>query len=166
MTELRGERVVLRSLTEDDAPTLRAIADAPEVVAWWGPPAEDFPMSDDPRATRLTILSEREIVGLIQFGEEPEPEYRHAWIDIFLAPGRHGEGLGADALTALISHLVEDRGHHRITIDPAADNIAAIRSYERAGFRPVGVMRAAWRDSVSETWRDVLLMELVVLPAS
>ena len=41
-----------------------------------------------------------------------------------------------------------------------ADNVAAIRCYAKAGFRPVGVMRAAWRDRRGR-WRDVLLMELV-----
>jgi aminoglycoside 6'-N-acetyltransferase len=28
-----------------------------------------------------------------------------------------------------------------VTIDPSVDNAAAIRSYEKVGFRPVGVMR-------------------------
>lgn len=165
MTELRGERVVLRSLQRDDAPALRAIRSTPEVAAWWGLLEEDFPMGDDPDATRFTVLLDGQVVGLIQFGEESEPDYRHAWADIFLDPDRHGHGLGTDALRTMIRHLVEDRGHHRITIDPATDNAAAIRCYEKAGFLPVGVMRAAWRDSVSKAWRDALLMELVVLPA-
>ena len=46
----------------------------------------------------------------------------------------------------MVLHLVRDRGHHRLTIDPAAENAAAIRCYERAGFRRVGVMREYWRD--------------------
>ena len=57
-------------------------------------------------------------------------------------------------------HLIDERGHHRITIDPASENAAAIRSYEKAGFRPIGLMEAAWRDE-DGTWRDTLLMELV-----
>jgi hypothetical protein len=31
--------------------------------------------------------------------------------------------------------LEEERDHHRLTIDPAADNAAAIRAYEKAGFQ-------------------------------
>jgi aminoglycoside 6'-N-acetyltransferase len=56
--------------------------------------------------------------------------------------------------------VIDERGHHRITIDPAAINAAAIRACERVGFRAVGVMRAAERDAGGEGW-DSLLMELL-----
>jgi aminoglycoside 6'-N-acetyltransferase len=79
---------------------------------------------------------------------------------LFVDPDLGGRGLGTDAVSTLARELLARRGHHRVTIDPAADNAAAIRCYEKAGFRPVGVMRSAWRDRDSE-WRDVLLMELV-----
>jgi RimJ/RimL family protein N-acetyltransferase len=52
-------------------------------------------------------------------------------------------------------------GHHRITIDPATENIAAIRAYEKAGFKPVGVMRQHERDAGGGGWHDSLLMELL-----
>ena len=84
--ELRGEHVVLRPLAPDDAPALREIRVKPEVVAWWDRLEDDFPFSDDPEAARLTTDRDGEVVGLIQFGEEPEPMYRHAWIDIFVDP--------------------------------------------------------------------------------
>jgi aminoglycoside 6'-N-acetyltransferase len=61
-------------------------------------------------------------------------------------------------------HLIEDRGHHRLTIDPAAHNHAAIRAYEKAGFEPVGVMRRAERDNDGRGWHDSLFMEYVVAP--
>lgn len=147
-----------------DAPTLRAIHALPEVVQWWGSPEDDFPFGDDPDATRFVIVCDGEIAGLIQCGEELEPSYRYAWIDIFVDPRRQRRGLGTDAMATLVRYLVEERGHHRITIDPAADNEAAIRCYQKAGFRPVGVMEAAWRDFVTGRWRDALLMELVVRP--
>jgi aminoglycoside 6'-N-acetyltransferase len=57
-------------------------------------------------------------------------------------------------------HLVEVEGHHRLVIDPAADNAAAIRCYEKVGFRPVGVMRRYERGP-DGTWHDGLLMELL-----
>jgi aminoglycoside 6'-N-acetyltransferase len=161
--ELRGERVVLRPLVPDDADTLRAIAATPEVSAWWGPPEAGFPLSDDSDATRFTIRVDGAVAGLVQYGEEPEPDYRHAWIDVFVDPQRRGEGFGTDAVRTLVRYLVDVRSHHRVTIDPAAENAAAIRSYEKAGFVPVGVMRAAWRDPAG-SWRDVLLMEQVHLP--
>jgi aminoglycoside 6'-N-acetyltransferase len=163
MEELRGELVVLRRLEPADAGALRAIHAAPEVAAWWGSPVDDFPLGDEPEATRFTVRVDGEVVGMAQYGEEDEPEYRHAWIDVFLAPEAWGRGLGTDAVATLARHLQRDRGHHRITIDPAADNAAAIRCYEKVGFRPVGRTRLSWRDP-GGTWRDSLLMELVVDP--
>ena len=161
MGELNGERVVLRPTVEQDADDLTTILSSPEVAAWWGPVPDGFPLEDEPEATRFTIVVEDRIAGLVQFGEEPEPDYRHAWVDIFIDPRLHGSGLCADAIGTLVRHLVDQRGHHRVTIDPSTDNAAAIRCYEKAGFRPVGVMRSAWRDPWSGAWRDTLFMELV-----
>jgi RimJ/RimL family protein N-acetyltransferase len=160
--ELVCERagVILRPLAEGDAPELRRILETPEVKRWWDVVPDDFPW-DDPEATRLTIWVDDAIAGLIQFGEETEPKYRHASIDLFLDPLLHGRGIGTDVVGRVVAHLIEDRGHHRITIDPAVDNHAAIRSYEKAGFRAVGVMRAYERDVEGGGWHDGLLMDLL-----
>jgi aminoglycoside 6'-N-acetyltransferase len=161
MDALEGKVVRLRPLERGDIFALRRIVATPEVASWWGRQAEGFPLTDEPTATRFTVLVDDEIVGMAQYGEESEPDYRHAWIDLFLDPRRHGEGLGTDAVATLARHLVADRGHHRITIDPALHNLAAIRCYEKAGFERVGVTRSSWRDP-DGVWRDGLLMELVV----
>ena len=153
-------RVALRPLEPGDAPALLALHETPAVREWWGAPSEGFPGSDEPDSTRFAILVDGRIAGMIQYGEEDEPDYQHATIDIFLDPSLHGRGLGTLALRMLVRHLIDERGHHRITIDPASENGAAIRSYEKAGFRPIGAMEAAWRDEDGR-WRDTLLMELV-----
>jgi aminoglycoside 6'-N-acetyltransferase len=88
------------------------------------------------------------------------PRYRHAAIDMFLDPALHGRGLGTEAIRQLSAILFDERGHHRITIDPAATNTRAIRAYEKAGFRVVGVMRAYERGPDGD-WHDGLLMELL-----
>lgn len=160
--EIRGKQVVLRPLAEGDVGALRAIVAQPAVAIWWGKQPTGFPLTDEPTATRFTILEDGDVAGMIQYSEELEPDYRHASIDLFVDAGRHGRGLGSDAVRALADYLVAERGHHRVTIDPAADNRAAIRAYEKAGFRPVGVMRAAWRDFATGEWRDTLFMERVV----
>jgi aminoglycoside 6'-N-acetyltransferase len=150
----------LRPLAEGDGSELRRIREEPEVARWWGPLEEDFPLGDEPEANRLTIEVDGAIAGMVQFHEELEPRYRHAAIDLFLDPALHNRGLGEQVVREVVRHLVEERGHHRITIDPAVDNAAAIRAYERAGFRAVGVMRAYERDVDGEGWHDGLLMEL------
>jgi aminoglycoside 6'-N-acetyltransferase len=152
--------ITLRPLAEGDEVELLRIHTASEVVRWWDAPAEDFPW-DEPESTRLTIVVDGAIAGLIQYSEESEPKYRHAEIDLFLDPALHGRGYGSEAVRRVVGLLIDERGHHRITIDPAVENIAAIRAYEKVGFKPVGVMRQAERDSDGRGWHDALLMELL-----
>lgn len=163
--ELRGRRLRLRTTTEADRESLLAIRRTPEVSARWrGDDLEaefDELLRHDDEVWPLTIEDEGgRIVGYVQFAEEEDPEYRHASIDLYIDPSRHRHGLATEALLVLIAHLFDDRAHHRITIDPVADNIAAVACYRGVGFTPVGVMRAYERQG-DGTWADGLLMELL-----
>jgi aminoglycoside 6'-N-acetyltransferase len=148
----------------EDAAELRRIHATPEVARWWDEPSEGFPLTDapdEPELTRLTIEVDGAVAGMIQFDEELEPKYRHASIDVFLDPALHGQGLGTETVRLVVRHLFEERGHHRVTIDPALANVAAVRCYEKVGFKRVGVLRRYERAPEGE-WRDGLLMELLV----
>jgi aminoglycoside 6'-N-acetyltransferase len=160
--ELRGERVRLRPVVRADAPVLRGFLDEPEVGRWWPQPpaAEDFPF-DEPELVVLAIEVDGVVAGLIQFLEELEPDYRHASIDVFLGTAFHGRGLGPEAVGVVVRHLILDRGHHRLTIDPALANTRAIAAYRRVGFRDVGILRQQEYDHATGTWRDGLLMDLL-----
>jgi aminoglycoside 6'-N-acetyltransferase len=153
--------IVLRPVAGGDVDELLRIHRTPEVARWWGEPDEGFPLTDDSDSTRFTIEVDGAVAGMIQYAEELDSKYRHASIDLFLEPAHHGRGVGTEAVRRIVRLLIEERGHHRITIDPAADNAAAIRAYEKAGFRPVGVMRSYERDTAGEGWHDGLLMELL-----
>jgi aminoglycoside 6'-N-acetyltransferase len=155
--------MVLRAVARGDEGELRRIHATPEVARWWDPPEDGFPWTDDRDATRLTIDVEGAVAGLIQFYEELEPKYRHATIDVFLDRPFHGRGYGTEAVRRVVRHLIDERGHHRVTIDPAAANHAAIRAYEKVGFKPVGVLRAYERDSDGCGWHDSLLMDLLAV---
>jgi aminoglycoside 6'-N-acetyltransferase len=162
-TLLRGRNVVLRPLRVDDVKRVAEIQAEPGVARWWGPPDEAElrrQAEGCDEAKGFAIEREGELVGLIQYHEENEPDFRHAGIDIFLAECAQGSGLGTDAVRTLARYLIHERGHHRLSIDPAADNAAAIRAYEKVGFCAVGVMREYWR-SPEGTWRDGLLMDLL-----
>ena len=80
-----------------------------------------------------------QVAGGIQYHEENDPMYRHAGIDIYPGSRFQGQGAGREAVALLARYLFDQRGHRRITIDPAAANDQAIRSYNKVGFRPVGV---------------------------
>ncbi len=154
--------VLLRPLVAADARQLRRIHQTPAVRRWWDAPDPGFPLDDEPGATRLTIEVDGAVAGMVQYVEEPEPRYRHAGIDLFLDPGLHNRGIGTEVVKRVVHTLTTTRGHHRITIDPAAANTAAIRAYEKAGFTAVGIMRSYERDSGADGWHDGLLMEYVI----
>jgi aminoglycoside 6'-N-acetyltransferase len=163
--ELHGRQVVLRSVDPRDAPALAAILAEPSVARWWGTfdharVEKDLTAGEDPHEEAFAILVDGRVVGYIQAVEEPEPDFRHAGIDLFLATAAQGRGLGPDAITTLATYLIDDRGHHRLTIDPAADNDAAIRAYAKVGFRRIGIMRAYQR-MPDGRWVDALLMDLL-----
>ena len=162
--KLTGSIVTLRPAHEGDIPALAAIRADPEVYRWWrgGPDlhaaiAEELASEDE---HGFVIEHGDRIVGFIQWWAEEEPDYRHAGIDIYVDASMHGRGIGTDAVRTLARHLIRDQGHHRITIDPATNNEAAIRCYAKAGFRPVGVMRQYERGP-DGTWHDGLLMDLL-----
>lgn len=161
-----AERVTLEPLSAAHVDALRAIRSEPAVARWWGPLEDDFPLGDEPSATRYAVRHDGEVAGMVQFGEEPERDYRHAWVDIFVATAHQNQGVGSQALRELVRILIEEHGHHRITIDPSVDNRAAVRCYEKAGFRRVGVMEKASRDPTTGAWLDDLLMENVVAPGA
>jgi aminoglycoside 6'-N-acetyltransferase len=162
---LRGARLLLRLLHAEDRGRLEEILREPEVARWWGGYDIDAKqvveeIFTEPDTVSYAIEADGELVGLIQYDEENTPDYRHAGIDIFLATAWQGRGLGGEAVRVLARYLFDERGHHRLTIDPAAANARAVRAYERVGFRPVGVMREYERGP-DGVWRDGLLMDLL-----
>jgi len=163
VTVLRGERVTLRRAAAGDLDRLTEILGEPEVQRWWrsfdaAATAADFLAAEG--HVRFAIELEGEVIGGMQYYEEEDQEYRHAGLDIFLTAVHHGAGLGPEALRLLARHLVEERGHHRFVIDPAAENVQGIRAYERVGFRPVGVMRE-YECGPDGCWHDGLLMDML-----
>jgi RimJ/RimL family protein N-acetyltransferase len=140
---------------------LRELHQQPGVRKWWGPMEPDFPF-DEPESQRFAIVADGEVIGLIQWGDDSYEDNRHAYVDIFVGDEHVGRGVGTEALRQMTSTLIHEHGYHRITLDPAVENEAAIRSYEKAGFRRVGILERSYREHDSGEWHDELLMELVV----
>ena len=161
---LVGRKVTLRPGRPADAPKLRAILAEPSVSRWWAEPdpvevIEDELRGDD-AGVLLVVEIDGQVAGGIRYHEENDPMYRHAGIDIYLGRRFQGQGAGTEAVGLLARFLFEQRGHHRITIDPAAANEPAIRCYAKVGFRPVGVMRQYERGGDGR-FHDGLLMDLL-----
>lgn len=161
---LTGHVVTLRPIRPDDRPALLEVLRDPSVVEWWdtrgAEVSADELLAGDDGLTVWAIEVDGDFAGSVQATEESDPDYRHAGIDIFLHSRFQGRGVGTDAVRTLGRYLFEVRGHHRLTIDPAASNTRAIRTYERVGFRPVGVMRQYERGR-DGTFHDGLLMDML-----
>ena len=163
---LQGSLVRLRPVTEADLPALLAILDEPDVARWWR--RDEWERVDEEDAVTFVIelpdvaagSGGGTVAGCIQYSEETDPDYSSAAVDIFVGTAAQGRGVGPDAMRTLIAWLIDVRGHHRLTVDPAVANARAVRVYEKLGFRRVGVLRQYERveDGV---WRDALLMELL-----
>jgi aminoglycoside 6'-N-acetyltransferase len=158
---LHGPRVTLRPVRADDAEALLALLTEPSVARWWhewdaARVQRDLIEQDEEHVNVIEVGGE--IAGLLLVYEEPD-EYKHAALDVSLGTAHQGQGLGPEALRLVITYLIEERGHHRFTIDPAAHNDNAIRAYAKLGFRPVGVLRRyEWG---ADGWHDGLLMDLL-----
>lgn len=161
---LRGERLILRAPGETDLDALTETLADPEVAAAW--PGYDrvrvqeelIAEADD--VVVFAIEHEGRVIGAIQYGEEDDPQYRHASVDVFVGSRWHGRGLGTESIRLVVRHLFSTLGHHRVVIDPAAHNTRAIRAYERVGFRTVGTLRRYERGP-DGAWHDGLLMDLL-----
>lgn len=163
MAELTDGRIVLRPAAETDRAAIIAIRSTPEVRARWGGEDQDGEFDEaieDDELAFYVIVLDGAVVGAIQWAEETDPQYRSAGIDIFIAPDHHSQGIGTAAVRLVCAHLIDAERHHRLTIDPAADNSAAIACYSKVGFKPVGVMRQYERGP-DGTFHDGLLMDLV-----
>lgn len=151
---LESARTVLRPITSADVPALEAIAREPAVTRFW--PQLDLSSYD---ATNFVIEHEGRAIGYAQYDENDDPEFRSAGVDVLLGARWQRQGFGREAVRRLCDYLFDARGHHRITIDPAAENAAAIACYEAVGFRRVGVLRQyQWLDGA---WRDGVLLDLL-----
>ena len=161
-TILRAGRVTLRPIRESEVDELAVMLTRPGVREWWG-------SLDDAEHTREGLLNDGAafaievdgtLAGWLGYNEETEPDHRYASLDIFLAPEHQDRRLGSAVLRLAAGWLFEQRGHHRLTIDPACENVRAIRAYAAVGFRPVGAMRCYERGADGR-WHDNLMMDLL-----
>lgn len=154
--------VTLRPASPEELDDLAArLATDPEASPWLGTDAEATGRwFHDERVEAFVIEVEGRSAGVVTVQDEDDPDYRYASIDVGMLSPWVGRGVGTLALRMLVRWLIDERGHHRLTIDPAVGNARAIRAYEKVGFKPVGVMREAERGS-DGVWHDNLLMDLL-----
>ena len=87
-------------------------------------------------------------IGYLQFYPADVAEYEfeeHGKIyalDLFIGePEYWGRGIGTTFVRLLLVYLFEQLGADWVVIDPHVDNPRAVRSYEKAGFRKIKILR-------------------------
>lgn len=149
---LETDRLVLRRFQESDLEAFLAYRNDPEVAryqSWTSYSREEgeafLARQKDlepgtPGEWTQIALERREAPGLIGdcalrvLGEDP----RQAEIGFTLARAWQGHGYGAEAVAALLAHLFETRGLHRVFAVTDAENTAAAALLERTGMRREG----------------------------
>ena len=144
--------ISFRPLQAEDIPMLHDWLARPHVSQWWGEPesladveAHYRTMITPESMTRVYIASfAGQPTGFIQcyvvkdsgvgwWEQETDPGARG--IDQFLANAEQmGRGLGSAMVRTFVDDLLHDPSITRVQVDPAPDNVRAIRTYERAGF--------------------------------
>ena len=138
-----------RPAVKSDLPLLEEWLQAPQIVAWWGNPAEQAQL------LRADLNEPRMRMELVQHLGRPFAYVQsyevHAWpqrhfehlpfgsraIDTFIGESAMiGRGHGS-AYLKIIALRLQAEGAPLIAIDPAAVNLRAISAYRNAGFRIV-----------------------------
>jgi aminoglycoside 6'-N-acetyltransferase len=153
---LEGEIAVVRPATEADVDLLVGWHADPEVARYWGEQTYS-------REQLLARLARPQVDAYIVEADGEPVGYLQAWfgdtadvtgLDMFLIPAARGRGIGPDAARTLARYLLREAGRTRVTVDPELWNQSAVRSWKRAGFRPLEEREAD--DEHAHRW---LLME-------
>lgn len=135
-----------RPLTAADLPRVKRWLETPHVAQWWHDPARQFALVrgdlDDPDMEQFIVSAGTRPFAYLQcynlgawdtgFGAQPDGA---RGLDQFIGEADmldcgHGSAFIRDFAEKLLAG-----GTPRVVIDPAPDNVRAIRAYQKAGFR-------------------------------
>lgn len=114
-----------------------------------------------PNAVGLAVVerASHRVVGSVGL-HDVEPSSRNAQFGIVIGdPADWGKGFGTEATRLIVRYAFETLNLHRVWLRVVASHTAAIRVYERVGFRREGVMREAhYREGC---YADLVIMGLL-----
>lgn len=150
--ELHTARLTLRRIASGDAAAFSRIRSLPDVARyqWWTVVdraeaervvAEQVALAPDVPGTwfQLVIVDAASgaVVGDLALHVRPE-DARQVELGVNLDPAHGGRGLATEAVTAVLGHLFDRLGKHRVMAITDADNRAAAALFTRLGFRREG----------------------------
>ena len=170
---IEGERVALGPLRRDLAasysrwvndPDVRfgveylAVA-TPESGEAWVEENNKAAAEREPKSVTFTIydLTDRTPVGTVGLFDI---SYMQSSGTLGISLGeRRNQGLGTEATRLALDWAFHVLGLHNVLLETLAWNAAAIRAYEKAGFRRIGIRRAAAMSRGARA--DVVLMDAI-----
>ncbi|MEV1050845.1 GNAT family protein [Streptomyces sp. NPDC059017] len=168
---LTGTKVVLRPLTEEDAPTMAAILGDTEVLLLTGsagtPPFPDERLrswyatrGDQPDRLDLGVVDRDsgELVGEAVLNNWDERN-GSCNFRILIGPRGRDRGLGTEAVRLVTGYGFERLGLNRISLSVYDFNPRARRAYEKAGFVAEGTEREVLRHE--DGWVDATNMSVL-----
>jgi RimJ/RimL family protein N-acetyltransferase len=164
---LRGERVELRAIEEEDLPLLRRWRSEPAMRSDFTPPFPssladmrrrylEKPAMSETGAELLIVAADGVLVGFVQFHRVGYGVGSWAAnIGISVAPEHRGHGYGTEAQRLMAEYLLAVYPIGRVEAGTDVDNIPEQRALEKAGFQREGVARSAsWR---GDRWHDMVV---------
>jgi aminoglycoside 6'-N-acetyltransferase len=130
---LRDERVEIRSANERDEDLLHAWFDDPDARQ-----RAHMRVVDEFTIWPFVIMEDVNDAGFLQVWRVPDGT---AGLEVFVAPPFRRRRLARIASALMARHLRDDLGWRRITVEPHADDDAAVACFVQAGFVDRGERR-------------------------
>jgi diamine N-acetyltransferase len=166
---ITGENVLLRSWKEGDLALLRNMrndvsllaqllarprgSDENQVREW----LKSFSAASDSFIFILADPADDTALGFLQF-KNTDFVSRNTELGICLASSAQGRGIGVEVLALACAYMRDTWGLGKVWLKVRDDNTAAIKCYEKAGFKHCGKLSS--HVFISGAWHDVALMEL------
>jgi RimJ/RimL family protein N-acetyltransferase len=154
---LSDELVLLRPWTLDDAPTIAAACNEPEIARWIHQIPSPYSERDARDYVQATQTAWREGTGAFFATVEhagvglagsigihvTSEDAATVEVGYWTAAAARGRGLTTRALRLISRWAIEDAGAERIQLRADVLNVASVRVAERAGYRREGTLRSA-----------------------
>jgi RimJ/RimL family protein N-acetyltransferase len=165
-----AETVTLGPLLDSDLPVLFKWINQPDQVHWnsaYRPVSEtdhrawfeSIRKREDLVIFAIRTVQDNQLIGSCQL-HHIDPVHRTAELQIRIGEvDERGRGNGTEAVRQLLRFGFRDLNLHRVYLNVFATNAAAIRTYEKAGFKREGVLREAAH--IDGRYVDIVVMGIL-----
>jgi [ribosomal protein S5]-alanine N-acetyltransferase len=166
--ELRGERILLRRLTNEDATALLAFAKENRAfLEQWEPEREDAFFTLDAqiadveasaadeaadRRYQFGVFAGNQLVGRIAMSQIVRGVFQNAYLGYSIGERWNGRGFATEAVGLVLGFAFDELGLHRVQAAVMPRNAGSIRVLEKNGFREEGY--AVGYLCINGVWED------------